>query len=202
MITQTDCLQVREIAIALEKCKYRFLWSLRRSKHEDELGPTSDYGVDLREVLPDGFLERTAGIGRVIGWAPQNEILGHPSTGGFVSHCGWNSILEGIWFGVPMAAWPIYAEQQLNAFQLVKEMGLATEVRIDYRRDLRMDSGVAVSSKEIGQGIRALMEESGEKRRKMGKLRDISRNVRMERGSSHVALGEFLKDVSANMKKA
>ncbi|KAI4339425.1 hypothetical protein MLD38_024372 [Melastoma candidum] len=81
-------------------------------------------------------------------------------------------------------------------------MGLATEVRIDYRRDFRMDSGVTVSSKEIGQGIRALMEESGEKRRKMGKLRDISRNVQKERGSSHVALGEFLKDVSANMKKA
>ncbi|KAI4372933.1 hypothetical protein MLD38_011112 [Melastoma candidum] len=79
---------MREIAIALEKCKCRFLWSLRRSQPKDKIGLSSDYCADLWEVLPDGFLERTAGIGRVIGWAPQAEILAHSSTGGFVSHCG------------------------------------------------------------------------------------------------------------------
>ena len=65
----------------------------------------------MEKVLPKGFLDRTVGIGKVIGWAPQVAILSHPAIGGFVSHCGWNSILESLWFGVSIAAWPLYVEQ-------------------------------------------------------------------------------------------
>ncbi|KAI4339393.1 hypothetical protein MLD38_024343 [Melastoma candidum] len=60
-----------------------------------------------------------------------------------------------------IAAWPIYAGQQLNAFQVVKE------IKISYRRNFKMQSDMSVSSKEIGQGIRALIEEFGVQRRKM-----------------------------------
>ncbi|KAI4372934.1 hypothetical protein MLD38_011113 [Melastoma candidum] len=81
-----------------------------------------------------------------------------------------------------MAAWPVYEEQQLNAFQLVKEMGLAAEIRIDFKRVFKMESGDTVSSEEIGQGIRTVMEESGEKRRKMKEWKDMSRSV-LKKGS-------------------
>ncbi|PON42261.1 UDP-glucuronosyl/UDP-glucosyltransferase [Parasponia andersonii] len=47
-----------------------------------------------------------------------------PAIGVFASHCGWNSILENSWQGIPIATWPIYAEQQMNAFEMVKELGL------------------------------------------------------------------------------
>ncbi|KAI4324582.1 hypothetical protein MLD38_030057 [Melastoma candidum] len=83
--------------------------------------------------------------------------------------CKWNSILESKWFRVPIATWPLNVEQQLNAFQQVKKMRLAA----GYRRDFRMKSGVAVSSDEIRQGVRARMENSREKRRKMEELRNI-----------------------------
>jgi hypothetical protein len=48
------------------------------------------------------------------GWAPQMQILKHLATGGFLSHCGWNSILETVCAGVPILAWPAAAEQHLN----------------------------------------------------------------------------------------
>ncbi|KAI5668296.1 hypothetical protein M9H77_18149 [Catharanthus roseus] len=89
---------------------------------------------DVGEVLPEGFLQRTAGKGKVIGWAPQMEVLSNPAIRGFVSPCGWNSTLESVWFGVPMAVWPIYAEQQMNAFEVVKEMGIAVEIKMDLER--------------------------------------------------------------------
>ncbi|EPS58664.1 hypothetical protein M569_16149, partial [Genlisea aurea] len=99
--------QVSEIAAALENTGTRFLWSLRKPPGKDSTGmrfPT-EYD-DFEDVLPEGFLERTQGIGKVIGWAPQAAVLSHPAVGGFVSHCGWNSILESIWFGVPVATFP------------------------------------------------------------------------------------------------
>ncbi|KAJ0483400.1 putative flavonol 3-O-glucosyltransferase [Helianthus annuus] len=111
-----DEAQVKEIARGLEQSGYRFVWSLRRPPSDQTSGVMTDY-EDPNEVLPEGFMERTRGIGRVIGWAPQVALLGHVAVGGFVSYCGWNSLLESLWFGVPMTAWPMYAEQPMNALK-------------------------------------------------------------------------------------
>ena len=128
--------QVREIAVALERSCHRFLWSLRRPSHLGHMNcsPPEEF-KNLEEILPEGFLDRTAKIGKIIGWAPQTAVLGSHAIGGFVTHCGWNSILESVWFGVPTAAWPIFAEQQFNAFQMVEEeLGLAVNIRKECRR--------------------------------------------------------------------
>ncbi|KAJ9174657.1 hypothetical protein P3X46_013278 [Hevea brasiliensis] len=79
--------QVKEIACALEHSGHRFLWSLRRPAPPGLLASPSDY-EDPQEVLPEGFLDRTTGIGKIIGWAPQVAVLAHPAVRGFVSHCG------------------------------------------------------------------------------------------------------------------
>ncbi|CAN1145288.1 UDP-glycosyltransferase 71A15 [Linum perenne] len=170
--------QLKEIATALELSGMKFLWSIRKSPEQ--------VAVELPR-----FLQRTAGIGKVIGWAPQTEILAHPSIGGFVSHCGWNSTLESIWFGVPIAAWPIYAEQQLNAFKLVKEMELAEDIRMDYRRD----SGVIVKAEEIERGIRRLMaaEEVEGKRKKLKEMSDKGRRALIEGGSSYASMNRLIE---------
>ncbi|GKC06307.1 UDP-glycosyltransferase 71E1 [Tanacetum coccineum] len=98
-----DKQQVNEIAVAIERSGHRFLWSLRRPllKEKSWIVPIEhpqEY-ANLNEVLPEGFLERTLSMGKIIGWAPQMEVLSHSSIGGFVSHCGWNSVLESIWCG-------------------------------------------------------------------------------------------------------
>lgn len=87
-------------------------------------------------MLPKGFSDRTAQLGRVTGWAPQVAVLSHPAVGGFVSHVGWNSTMESLWCGVPIAAWPVYAEQHLNAFVLVKELELAIGIKMDFGQTL------------------------------------------------------------------
>ncbi|KAA0066884.1 anthocyanidin 3-O-glucosyltransferase 2-like isoform X1 [Cucumis melo var. makuwa] len=178
--------QVKEIAEALEQSGYRFVWSLRQPSSEGEIQKT-DY---IKEVVPEGFLDRTAGIGRVIGWAPQMKILEHPATGGFVSHCGWNSILESLWFGVPIGAWAMYGEQGLNAVEMGVELGLAVEITAE------TGHGV-VRAEKIESGIKEVMKGDGEIRKTVKMKREESRKSVMENGSSFTALNRFIEVVIA-----
>ncbi|CAL2248928.1 unnamed protein product [Prunus armeniaca] len=182
--------QVKEIACALEQSGQRFLWSLRKPEPKGKMGMPSDY-EDVKGVLPEGFLDRTAGIGKVIGWAPQVAILAHPGVGGFVSHCGWNSTLESIWCGVPIATWPMYAEQQLNAFGLVKELGLGVEIKMDYKQN----SDVVVSAEEIERGIRQVMLKDSDIRARVKEISEKSKKALTDGGSSYSSLGRFLDQI-------
>ncbi|GAB4847789.1 hypothetical protein Ancab_026852 [Ancistrocladus abbreviatus] len=192
--------QVREVAKGLERSGHRFLWSLRRSPPQDGMfRPPCDY-ARLEDVLPEGFLNRTADIGKVIGWAPQVAILSHPAIGGFVSHCGWNSTLESLWFGVPVAAWPMYAEQQLNAFHLINALAVAVEIRMDYRWDRRKRvSNSLVEAEAIEKGVRNILDMESGIRRKVKEISDACRKTKMEGGSSYTSLGHFIKDVFDNI---
>ncbi|KAK9063842.1 hypothetical protein SSX86_017714 [Deinandra increscens subsp. villosa] len=184
--------QVREIAVAIERSGYRFIWSLRRPPSEEQKGFPGEY-ADYNEVLPDGFLERTAGKGKVLGWVPQTEVLADVATGGFVSHCGWNSILESLWYGVPVATWPIYAEQQLDAFQMVKDLGLAVEISLDYNQ---IDKNrKVVSAEEIEKGIREVMDGNCAIRAEVKEMRAKSRMAVKEGGSSFASLSRLVDDI-------
>ncbi|KAG2606009.1 UDP-glycosyltransferase 89B2-like [Panicum virgatum] len=103
------------LADALERTGVAFVWAA---------GTTAP--------LPDGFEERVAaagGRGRVIrGWAPQVAALRHRAVGWFVTHCGWNSVLEAAAAGVAMLTWPMTADQFVNARLLVDELGAAVPV--------------------------------------------------------------------------
>nr|WCF97139.1 glycosyltransferase 3 [Carthamus tinctorius] len=185
--------QVKEIAVAIERSEQRFLWSLRRPPPKEKLEYPKEY-ENPAEVLPEGFLERTSSIGKVIGWAPQTAVLSHPSVGGFVSHCGWNSTLESIWFGVPIAAWPIGAEQQLNAFQLLVELGMAAEIKMDYRTNMRPGGKeMFVTAEEIESGIRRVMSD-GEIKKKVKEMKEKSRAAVSDGGSSYRAISRFIDD--------
>ncbi|XP_062109382.1 anthocyanidin 3-O-glucosyltransferase 2-like [Humulus lupulus] len=190
--------QLKEIATGLERSGQRFLWSVRKAQ-PGKVSPVDYENVD--EVLPQGFSERTKEMGRVCGWAPQVEVLAHPATGGFVSHCGWNSVLESLWFGVPIGTWPMYAEQQMNAFQLVRDLGLAVELRLDFRKD----GGDVVLSGEIERAVRCLMDggedgEGGSVRKRVREMSEKCRRAVSEGGSSYHSFGCFIEAVLANVE--
>ncbi|CAJ2634224.1 unnamed protein product [Trifolium pratense] len=188
--------QVKEIALAVENSGARFVWSLRKPPPKGTMAPPSDHPLsELVSVLPEGFLDRTADIGRVIGWAPQAQILGHPTTGGFVSHCGWNSTLESIYFGVPVATWPLSADQQTNAFELVTELKTAVEIALDYRVDLSGAPNYLLTSDKIERGIRNVLEKDGEVRKKVNEMSEKCRKTLLEGGSSYNYLGHLIDNI-------
>uniref|UniRef100_A0ACD5X6E2 Uncharacterized protein n=1 Tax=Avena sativa TaxID=4498 RepID=A0ACD5X6E2_AVESA len=91
-------------------------------------------GVPFLWVIPtpaEGMEERASRNGMVVAgrWAPQAEILAHRAVGGFVSHCGWNSVLDAVCAGVPVATWPLRAEQFLNEAFLVDVLRVGVRVR-------------------------------------------------------------------------
>ncbi|XP_002265264.1 anthocyanidin 3-O-glucosyltransferase 2-like [Vitis vinifera] len=186
--------QINEIAIGLENSGHRFLWTLRRPPPKDKMAISSDY-VNFEEVLPEGFLDRTSKIGKIIGWAPQTAILAHSAVGGFISHCGWNSTLESIWYGVPVATWPMYAEQQLNAFQIVRELEMGVEIRFDYN----MDTSNLVSAQEIESRIRSLMDDSSNIRMKRTKMKEKCMKALTEGGSSDCSIQRLIGDIITNI---
>ncbi|KAK2431492.1 anthocyanidin 3-O-glucosyltransferase [Trifolium repens] len=188
--------QVKEIAVAVENSGVRFVWSLRKAPPKGTMIPPSDYPLsELDSVLPEGFLDRTVEIGRVIGWAPQAQILAHSATGGFVSHCGWNSTLESIYFGVPIATWPLYSEQQPNAFELVYELKMAVEIALDYRVELFGAPNYLLTADKIERGIRSVLDKDGEVRKKVKKMSEKSRKTLLEGGSSYNYLGHLIDNI-------
>lgn len=105
--------QIKELALGLEESKQKFIWLLRDADKGDI------FAADIEgqsAQLPKGFEERINEVGMVVrDWVPQLEILEHVSTGGFLSHCGWNSCMDSMSMEVPIAAWPMHSDQPKNA---------------------------------------------------------------------------------------
>ena len=187
--------QLKEIALGLERSGHRFLWSVRCASPDDKFArPIDCVNLNLQEMLPQGFLDRTREIGMICGWAPQVEILAHQSIGGFVSHCGWNSILESLWHGVPIVTWPLYAEQQINAFEMVRDLGLAVEMKLDSRR-----GGEVVMAEEIMKAVKCVIEGDNEVRKRVKDMSEKSRRAMMHGGSSFASLGQLIEDMLGNI---
>jgi hydroquinone glucosyltransferase len=211
--------QTAELAAGLEASGYRFLWVVRMPSmdgHEDEEEHGRCKNGNPLAWLPEGFLERTKDKGlAVAAWAPQVRVLSHPATAAFVSHCGWNSTMESVSCGVPMIAWPLYAEQRMNAVVLEGSVGMALRVR-PRARDAGGD-GVVVSRRKIADAVRELMEgqEKGRAvRRQAGDMQQAAAHAWAPEGSSRRTLeevaatwkawracrGEAVTDVSASGK--
>lgn len=95
--------QFDELALGLELTNKPFLWVVR---------PSTSGSVDY--VYPSGYIDRVGARGKIVSWAPQQEVLNHPSVACFMSHCGWNSTMEGVSNGIPFLCWPYFADQFFN----------------------------------------------------------------------------------------
>ncbi|XP_021274537.1 anthocyanidin 3-O-glucosyltransferase 5-like [Herrania umbratica] len=191
--------QTTELAWGLEKSLQRFVWVLRLPVENDSAATvfkTSNGCADYANYLPDGFLNRTSKTGLVVPmWAPQTEILNHPSIGGFLSHGGWNSSLESIVNGVPMIVWPLYAEQKMNAAMLAEHIGMALRLKL-------LPSEDVIERSEIEAMVRKLLvgKEGEAFRARVKMLKSWAEKALSNGGGSYNSLANVAKDCEISLQ--
>ncbi|KAG6627278.1 flavonol 3-O-glucosyltransferase UGT89B1-like [Carya illinoinensis] len=175
--------QMDVLAAALEQSGVQFVLCVRVPHEDEQQHSNADLGV-----IPDGFEDRVGGRGFVIrGWAPQVSILSHRAVGAFVTHCGWNSVLEGIAAGVVMLTWPMGADQYTNAKLLVEQFGVA----------IRGCEGTQTipESAELARLLAISVEEGRPERVKAQQLSSAALRA-VKGGSSDTNLDEFIQQLA------
>ncbi|KAF8378327.1 hypothetical protein HHK36_029666 [Tetracentron sinense] len=169
--------QTEELAMGLKgSCKH-FLWVLKESEHC---------------MLPNRFIDSTEETMLLVTWCDQLEVLAHQATGCFVTHCGWNSTLEGLSLGVPMVAVPQWTDQPTNA-KFMEEVW-----RVGVRA--KMGEKGIVGREEFQLSIREVMEgeRSEEFKKNASKWRELAKEAIGEAGSSDKNIDKFVGYLSSD----
>ncbi|KAL5992458.1 hypothetical protein ACLOJK_013377 [Asimina triloba] len=156
--------QLKEFSWGLANSNYPFVWIIRPDLVSGESA-----------LLEEEFVEEIRGRGTFASWCPQKQVLAHPSVGGFLTHCGWNSMSESIYHGVPMLCWPYYGDQQPNCRQACNVLGVGMEIDNQVTRE------------KVEGAIKELMEgaKGKEMRTNAAKWKEESRKATRPGGSSH-----------------
>ncbi|KAI7754409.1 hypothetical protein M8C21_000457 [Ambrosia artemisiifolia] len=178
--TQTEAStdQFREVAIGLEKSNKSFMWLVKPKQ---------------LQFIGAGFEERVKGRGMVVAeWVDQMEILKHEIVCGFLSHCGWNSMLESMCAGVAVLAMPLMAEQHLNARMVVEEIGMGLRL---WPRE-KVVRGL-VGEEEVAKMVVELMEGDGGRRvrKRVKEVGEKAYGAMKEGGSSSMMLDSLIDHV-------
>jgi hypothetical protein len=173
-ITTVTKEQLVEFGMGLAKSGHPFLWIIR-----------PDMVTGDSAILPPEFTEETKERSFICSWCPQEEVLNHPSIGGFLTHSGWGSTIESISSGVPMLCWPFFADQQTNCRYTCSEWGIGMEIDNNVKRD------------KVEKLVRELME--GEKGKSMKKKamewKKLAEEASGPSGSSSMNLDKLVKEV-------
>ncbi|KAJ4978885.1 hypothetical protein NE237_009665 [Protea cynaroides] len=169
--------KIVEIAEGLHLSKINFVWVLR----------PDIVGSDEADPLPEGFKERGE-RGLIVQWCRQMEVLKHPAVGGFLTHCGWNSILESIWCEVPMLCFPLLTDQYTNRKLVVDDWMIGMDL-------CRMRN--LVTRNEVADNINRLMNgiPGEECREEIKRLRKALENAMATGGSSDRNMDRFIVDL-------
>ncbi|XP_019429529.1 PREDICTED: UDP-glycosyltransferase 83A1-like isoform X1 [Lupinus angustifolius] len=171
-----DHKQLQELAHGLEHSNKPFLWVVR-----------SDINNGKNEIFLKEFEERVSPNGKVVQWAPQKKVLGHPSIACFLSHCGWNSTMEGTTNGVPFLCWPYFADQFINE----------TYICDIWKVGLRLDRNSGIITREdITYKIKQLLHDEEFQIRAL-KLKESAINSVKEGGSSNKNFKNFIDWIKA-----
>ncbi|KAF5808271.1 putative 7-deoxyloganetin glucosyltransferase [Helianthus annuus] len=165
--------EMAEIASGLTQSGVNFLWVAR--------GETSH----LKEICGEN--------GMVVEWCDQLKVLLHSSIGGFWTHCGWNSVKECLFSGVPMLTCPILLDQPLSSKMIVK----------DWKTGWNMRDKVGVFKRdEIAKIVGDFMDlKSVVRIEMMERAKAFSRTCQEsvgECGSVNGDLDAFLRDIVMN----
>ncbi|KAG6431470.1 hypothetical protein SASPL_109549 [Salvia splendens] len=142
-----------EILHGLLRSKRPFLWVVRSSDTKDK---DEDEDEGMTKLVEE---EMKNCDGMIVAWCSQMEVLSHKSIGCFVTHCGWNSTLEGLVCGVPMIGCPHISDQTTNAMLVEKVWGNGVRARANgevvlNREELRECLDVVMGEGERGEEIR------------------------------------------------
>ncbi|XP_054809974.1 UDP-glycosyltransferase 708G1-like [Prosopis cineraria] len=174
--------QIREIGNGLLKTRFKFLWVVKGKKVD------KDEEDDLEEVLGAELMKRLKSKGLVVKeWVDQSEILSYSSVGGFVSHCGWNSVLEAAWHAVPILGWPQMGDHKVNAEAMeLSGMGM-------WKREWGWAGEKVVKGEEIGDAIDEMMKNEGFKM-KAEELKLAARKAVGGGGSTELAIQKVINE--------
>ncbi|KAL6637888.1 hypothetical protein ACP70R_025460 [Stipagrostis hirtigluma subsp. patula] len=164
-LTVFDATRLQELADGLVLTGRPFLWVVR-----------PNFADGVGEAWLDEFRRRVGNMGLVVGWAPQQRVLSHPAVACFVTHCGWNSTMEGVRHGVPFLCWPYFADQFCNQNYVCDAWGTGVKVCADER-------GV-VTKEEIRDKVARLLGDDGIKARALS-LKSAACASVADGGSSH-----------------
>ncbi|KAL8153704.1 hypothetical protein V2J09_011464 [Rumex salicifolius] len=172
------------LVLGLETSGARFVWRVK----EPSQGHVSG---DSFGKLPPGFEDRVAGRGLILReWAPQVSILRHRAVGAFLTHCGWNSVLEGLSAGTIMLTWPLGADQFINSELLVEQ--LKAGVRVS-RNDRSLPDPHELAQ-VISRSVSGAYKE--ERSRALAEMKKMAADAVTVRGSSTLALDTLVKHLS------
>ncbi|KAM0023489.1 putative UDP-glucuronosyl/UDP-glucosyltransferase [Helianthus debilis subsp. tardiflorus] len=173
-IAQMGEAKFTDMAWGLANSKQRFLWVVR---------PGSVRGSQWLESLPKGFMEDVGERGRIVKWAPQQEVLAHQAVGCFWTHNGWNSTLESICEGVPMICSPCSYDQPVNARYVTDVWKIG--VMLDDERN-REETGIVIK--------KVITDKEGNEMRKRSKSLQEKVNKSLRNGGSAYQSLENLVD--------
>nr|XP_027187616.1 UDP-glycosyltransferase 83A1 isoform X2 [Cicer arietinum] len=161
--------QFNELALGLDLLNKPFLWIVR---------PNNDNKVNYE--YPNEFLGTQ---GKIVGWASQKKILNHYAISCFISHCGWNSTIEGVYCGVPFLCWPFAGDQFINKSYIcdVWKVGL----------ELVKDENGFISKEEIWKKVEQLLGDEDIKERSL-KLKEFTLDNIVDDGHSSKNLLNFI----------
>lgn len=158
--------QTRELALGLEASDQPFLWVVRSHDCSDQWAP-------------EGWEQRVASRGLVVrGWAPQLAVLAHPSVGAFVTHCGWNSVLEAASAGVPVLTWPLVFEQFINERLVTEVAAFGARVWDGGRRSERAEDAETVPAEAIARAVAGFMEGGEQRDRLKARAEELAERAR------------------------